>query len=245
MGIEGFPATELHAKSDYPPARTPKELKPHQPALDGIRGIAIIGVLLTHGMTVAPGLQDSFGGRLLAYLLTPGWVGVDLFFVLSGFLITGILLSTKQSRNYFTSFYARRCLRISPIYYLTLTGVLLVGTQSYWYSSMLPSLWGRKVSYFFYLQNIWPFMNHGTLGGLLGHFWSLAVEEQFYLVWPILVLLVPERLLIWMCRGCRMRIAASNMAIFSSSGRFPGIDVNDEQDRGLIYRSFLRYIYAL
>jgi peptidoglycan/LPS O-acetylase OafA/YrhL len=171
----------------------------YKPELDGIRGIAILGVLATHAAVEHPGLGLGGYSRLVRYVFTPGWAGVDLFFVLSGFLITGILLSTKASSNYFKSFYARRCLRIWPIYYVTLLGLVTGAT-------LFPSL-GAVVSrpgpfltsYFLYLQNIPAFLWHGKIGMLMGPFWSLAVEEQFYLIWPVLVLLLSERALGWVC----------------------------------------------
>jgi peptidoglycan/LPS O-acetylase OafA/YrhL len=108
-----------------------------------------------------------------------GWTGVDLFFVLSGFLITGILLDTRDAKNYFSAFYVRRVLRIFPLYYFSL---LLISLLFLPYLNPKVSAFPRVVWYLVYAQN-W------TLQGLprLGHFWSLAVEEQFYLVWPLLV----------------------------------------------------------
>jgi len=115
-------------------------------------------------------------------------MGVDLFFVLSGFLITGILLDTKQSEGYFRNFYARRCLRIWPLYYAALLFMFVV-------VPILRPSDGRAVfearsspwwAYLFFGQNfLIPSPTMAT--GLLGVTWSLAVEEQFYLVWPLMV----------------------------------------------------------
>jgi peptidoglycan/LPS O-acetylase OafA/YrhL len=167
------------------------------PELDGIRGIAILAVLITH---CTPLMRPGYASHFLIALLTPGWAGVELFFVLSGFLITGILLRTKEATNYFRSFYARRILRIFPIYYLTLSAILLFSTGSLWMRSMLPSSPLQRASYYIYLQN-WPiFWTHGFFKySILGHFWSLAVEEQFYIVWPVLIWMLPERLLRRIC----------------------------------------------
>jgi peptidoglycan/LPS O-acetylase OafA/YrhL len=122
-----------------------------------------------------------------------GWVGVDLFFVLSGFLITGILYDTRHARNYFRSFYARRILRIFPLYYAALAVMfvvppllridLLEHTASHW-----PWFW-------LYASNVLTAIE-GWHSRYLQHFWSLAIEEQFYLVWPLLVYLLPRRWLI-------------------------------------------------
>jgi peptidoglycan/LPS O-acetylase OafA/YrhL len=150
--------------------------------LDGVRGLAIIGVLLTHGSYL---IQS----RVMARLFEVGWTGVDLFFVLSGFLITGILIDSKLAVNKGTSFYARRILRIFPIYYLTLGVVLIARTQSAWVASVadMPTLLDR-LSYVFYFKNLAPLWHHGHASQtLLAHFWSLAVEEQFYFVWPLVV----------------------------------------------------------
>jgi peptidoglycan/LPS O-acetylase OafA/YrhL len=92
------------------------------PELDGIRGLAIVGVLFSHGAGLSGLFQDpSLTSKLFRYCMVPLWGGVDLFFALSGFLITGILLKTRSRQNYFSSFYARRMLRIFPIYYFVLT----------------------------------------------------------------------------------------------------------------------------
>lgn len=190
-----------------PPASTEEQLRPaqvsaaeprHKPELDGIRGIAIIAVMLSHA---GPLIQkDGIVSKVLVSAMIPGWSGVELFFALSGFLITGILLRTKRAKNYFSSFYMRRFLRIFPIYYLTLSLILLLATHNSWWNSVIPSLGHTRLSYYFYMQN-WPvFWPHGELRfSAIGHFWSLAVEEQFYLVWPLLAWFLPEDGLLWLC----------------------------------------------
>ena len=155
------------------------------PALDGVRGLAVLAVMFTH--TQASGLphllQDVFGY---------GWIGVDLFFVLSGFLITGILVDTRECSNYFGSFYARRFLRIFPLYY----GFLILAMVAFPYlvaPGYMP-VGGERWLYFAYLMNwtaLAPWHHH-----ILNHFWSLGIEEQFYLVWPLVVLLVDRRRLL-------------------------------------------------
>jgi len=128
------------------------------------------------------------------------WGGVDLFFVLSGFLITGILLRTRTSANYFTSFYARRMLRIFPIYYLALTMSVVAARFSTVVSAALPSTFVWRFSYFIYLQN-WPIFWHGekVMSGLWGAYWSLAVEEQFYFVWPLVLLIASPKMVFRIC----------------------------------------------
>jgi peptidoglycan/LPS O-acetylase OafA/YrhL len=114
-----------------------------------------------------------------------GWSGVDLFFVLSGFLITGILLDTRDSASFFRIFYIRRALRIFPVYFLYVLAVLAFTRPAggWWYLT--------------YLMN-WK-AGHGVSDHYLGHLWSLAVEEQFYFVWPAVVYLVPRRRLAPLC----------------------------------------------
>ncbi|HET9086889.1 MAG TPA: acyltransferase [Acidobacteriaceae bacterium] len=162
----------------------------HLPALDGLRGLAILLVLVSHLML----FNDRTGSRLgdsLAALRGLGWTGVDLFFVLSGFLITGILYDTLQDPRYFRSFYMRRFLRIFPLYYgFLLFMVLLAHWQHF-------SWGGRQYVLLAYLQNtgLWFPVTDFHPGALadLDHFWSLAVEEQFYVFWPLLVFLVRGR----------------------------------------------------
>lgn len=153
--------------------------KQYFPELDGLRGLAILAVMFVH--VPVQSLRPFF---------TLGWVGVDLFFVLSGFLITGILLDNKGNSKFFTTFYARRILRVFPVYYLVLLLVFVVGPAIY------PSTQVYVVtpaSYFLiFLQNVLLDL-HGR--GPLTVTWSLAIEEQFYAVWPLLVSLVPTQIL--------------------------------------------------
>lgn len=170
------------------------------PALDGLRGIAIILVMLHHFTYYRPtaGIDAHIGSVLFFF-----WTGVDLFFVLSGFLITGILLDTRGSDSYFATFYARRILRIFPLYYLVLFlafvvlpqfpalhAVLLGQTEAF----ELPPQW----PYWLYLTNFW-IAEGGWMHGWVDVAWSLAIEEQFYLVWPLTIWLCPPRLLAPLC----------------------------------------------
>ncbi|MCU1238276.1 MAG: acyltransferase 3 [Candidatus Solibacter sp.] len=142
--------------------------------------------------------------RLMVYLrslMWSGWSGVDLFFVLSGFLITGILLDSRSSTNYFKSFYMRRVLRIFPLYYFavitTAIATPLLFTTHPFLRDFYPSKLGW-LSYFFYYHNWWiPLKEHQAR--ILGPLWSLGVEEQFYLLWPACVWLTPSRYLKWVC----------------------------------------------
>jgi peptidoglycan/LPS O-acetylase OafA/YrhL len=168
----------------------------HQRALDGLRGLAVLSVLLFHFVGFENARTAS--ARVLVQIAATGWVGVDLFFALSGFLITGILLDTKGSPHFFRNFYARRALRIFPLYYAVVLAALLMVWQARGGSGpALEAVWHRQAWLWFYAANIedalqgrWVF-NTGRLW--LDHFWSLAVEEQFYLVWPLVVFVLDRR----------------------------------------------------
>jgi peptidoglycan/LPS O-acetylase OafA/YrhL len=175
----------------------------HFPELDGIRGLAILGVLCSHGAGLT-GIFDSVpnspADKLIKFAMVPLWGGVDLFFALSGFLITRILLRTKAKENYFSSFYARRILRIFPIYYLALILSLVAGHFSASFAAQLPPSSSWRLAYFLYLQN-WPVFWHGEkiMGGYWGAYWSLSVEEQFYFAWPLVVFLFAEKTIARIC----------------------------------------------
>ncbi len=163
------------------------------PAFDGLRGIAILLVFIFH---IKPPSESPLNGKVVDFIFGPLWCGVDLFFVLSGFLITGILADTKQHARYFLNFYARRTVRIFPLYYGVLGALFVVLPLM----GMLPipqlkgllagdyykALWDNQAWLWLYLQNFLQARGEHQLPGL-GHFWSLAIEEQFYLVWPFLV----------------------------------------------------------
>lgn len=154
------------------------------PALDGIRGVAVL-LVIPHNTSLVDGVALHGFGYPLKELLLFGWAGVQLFFVLSGFLISGALLDTQDSSNYYSSFYARRALRILPLYYGTLIVSLLLLTPL----QMLPQ---QTLATSHAQIWLWTFLSNWTdplLGGVYGlsHFWSLAVEEQFYLLWPLIL----------------------------------------------------------
>lgn len=167
---------DIHKTEQEKSNGRPLQLSGHMAHLDGIRGIAILGVIAFH--LQIPGCET-------------GWLGVPLFFVLSGFLITGILLDADRA-GYFKTFYARRILRIFPIYYL-LTVVVTVycavkrQPHSDWY-------W-----FFLYIQNYGYSFTGLDFPEMFKHTWSLAVEEQFYLIWPLIVFLSSRRALLVIC----------------------------------------------
>lgn len=152
-------------------------IRQHYPALDGLRGVAILLVVFLHNF------------NFMNYFFF-GWLGVDLFFVLSGFLITDILLNSLDKPHFLRNFYIRRVLRIFPLFYLTLIICLLI----------LPNIKSIHLDASYYTDNqfwLWTYLQnwlfvfkepHGDK--ILLHTWSLAVEEQFYLVWPVTILLI-------------------------------------------------------
>jgi peptidoglycan/LPS O-acetylase OafA/YrhL len=160
------------------------------PQLDAVRGIAIL-IVMFHNI----GLK--YPVFHLQEIFKDGWMGVDLFFVLSGFLITGILLDTKQSDGYFKNFYVRRCLRIWPLYYSLLifmfVGIRFLSRSQFQTVLQQSSPWW---AFPIYLQNflLSPSTN---AAGPLGVTWSLAIEEQFYLVWPLFVRFCSFKQLRW------------------------------------------------
>jgi peptidoglycan/LPS O-acetylase OafA/YrhL len=167
------------------------------PALDGIRGIAIIWVVL-HNTTAMPFAPASRWLHVLPLLAQPGWIGVQLFFALSGFLITAGLLDSRASPHFFRDFYAKRALRILPLYY-TVLFVLLVLLP--WLASPpAPFSSAHQAPLWLFTANWAASLPYG-----FGHFWSLAIEEQFYLVWPLVVLgLAPRglfRVCLWIAAG--------------------------------------------
>lgn len=161
----------------------------HISALDGLRGVAILLVMIYH----------FFPSKFPI-----GWIGVDLFFVLSGFLITGILLRTKESSNYYRNYIAKRVLRIFPLYYFFLI-IFFVVFSFTGFSKNIPEydyLSNTQGWYWLYVQNWLIFFNSTyPQQDILSHFWSLAIEEQFYIFWPFVILITPNRLLVRLCIG--------------------------------------------
>jgi len=152
--------------------------KRHIPQLDGIRGLAIILVISFH-----------YWGNIPIFSF--GWCGVDLFFVLSGYLITSRLIALQQQKNSLQKFYINRALRILPLYYLVLIIFyigfsLLVKKQNFYLFNFYNHSW---LSFVLFFQNWSLIFYNGVKENFLDHFWSLAVEEQFYLIWPFFLYL--------------------------------------------------------
>jgi peptidoglycan/LPS O-acetylase OafA/YrhL len=186
------------------------DFRERMPALDGLRGLAILAVFFYH---YAGGTDQHPHNLVLkaVYGVTRfGWAGVDLFFVLSGFLITGILFDTQNDPGYYKKFYARRSLRIFPIYYLYLAIVAALG--------LVVGVRWRPLDASFLLYVgfpaalIRPDLIPATAYIRITHLWSLCMEEQFYLVWPWLIALLatPKRILrmcgFLMCAALALRM---------------------------------------
>jgi peptidoglycan/LPS O-acetylase OafA/YrhL len=174
--------------------------------LDGIRGLAVLGVLAWH-----------WAQPYLRYCPL-GIISVRVFFTLSGFLITGILLRARRENERaggpwwapVRSFYIRRVMRIFPLYYLVLAVILIGG---------VPAARQYFVWHLLYLSNFLQANMH-ELGGSTSHFWSLAVEEQFYLFWPWLVLFMPRRAIPWMIVGMLVIGPVYRLTIFATTDNY-------------------------
>lgn len=201
----------------HQPARFSERL----PALDGIRGLAIIWVVLHNTTELLPPALHGVA-HVLVFLVHPGWIGVGLFFALSGFLITGGLLDTQGASNYFQAFYARRALRILPLYYTVLTLLLIVVPALQRGPTLLHARLTEQLSLWLFIVN-WT---HTAPYGF-AHFWSLAVEEQFYLFWPFIVHRLSTRRLFTVCvyiallalvtRGIMVFSGASSWTVYTAT----------------------------
>jgi peptidoglycan/LPS O-acetylase OafA/YrhL len=176
-----------------------EKVRAHFAELDGIRGIAILMVFLLHTVV----LPDQ-GYEFLRGVLSIGHFGVDLFFCLSGFLITGILFSAKGDRHYFRNFYARRALRIFPLYYLYLILYYLFVVRFHvinFGAAKDAQAAGDLHWVWFYGTNVLIAKQGHYLTASLNHFWTLAVEEHFYFLWPLLVFSLRRKTLLACTEG--------------------------------------------
>ena len=164
----------------------------HIPALDGIRGLAVTMVVLLHFLTAA--VPQNFLEKVLLMAAGKGAAFLDLFFVLSGFLITGILLDSKEQNRFFSRFFIRRTLRIFPLFYAVLICVTLfvycepeiAGLEGERFREAAPWAWTYLYNFFLVAKGEWYITS-------VDHFWSLAVEEQFYFVWPFAIYFISRR----------------------------------------------------
>jgi len=188
----------------------------HVPALDGVRGLAILAILMIH-LLQSNNESTSMVVQMLLDIRNLLWIGVPLFFVLSGYLITGILFDTLGSQTYFLAFYGRRILRIFPLYYGVLLVLLLLTRPMHmdWH--------GQAYRLLTYTPNI-PFtrewLDNPSRYIELRQLWSLAVEEQFYLIWPVMIFWLRSRRRIFVATlvGATMSLALRTALALSGFG---------------------------
>ncbi|MBN1611280.1 MAG: acyltransferase [Polyangiaceae bacterium] len=229
--IQGTEVTRPPSSDGPSHEGSPTQLRPsrsgqdHLPVLDGIRGIAILAVLLVHfgSSEMEPALRTgSWFERAYDKLASTGGCGVDLFFVLSGFLITRILLRARGKKNAWRNFYSRRVLRIFPLYYFALTLVfVLVPVVSQQAADTTAELRSHQIWLWTYANNYTPLLGMELQQSWLNlnHFWSLAVEEQFYLVWPFLVFWLPARRIFWVLGGLVLTAVATKLVLLDAGNR--------------------------
>jgi peptidoglycan/LPS O-acetylase OafA/YrhL len=207
------PPSQLATDRPVPDVRAPDVRAPdvrapgeHIPALDGARGLAVL-MVLAHNFNVIGGALSA-PANAVGLLMDLGWVGVQLFFVLSGFLITGILLESRDADNYYRAFLGRRALRIFPLYYAVLLVAFVV----------VPLVAGTRIAGHEHQIWLWTYTAnwaepYGLGVALFPHFWSLAIEEQFYLAWPLIVRWLSPRRLFHLCLGLIVIAFASRLAL--------------------------------
>jgi peptidoglycan/LPS O-acetylase OafA/YrhL len=194
------------------PARPSLVLPAHLPALDGVRGVAIFFVVVHMlSLLVAP---PDWPGRLLSSFFSYGWMGVQLFFALSGFLITGILLDTRDAPNHLSTFYARRFLRIFPLYYGTLFVAFVVLPVLGAAPAAIEHDRPHQIWLWTYLSNWVSTTGFGSEG--FHHFWSLCVEEQFYIVWPFALLSLGPRGCLRLCLAVAVAALGTRVALLAA-----------------------------
>jgi len=196
----------------------------HIPVLDGVRGLAVFMVFCFHvWLGAVKGTQLGAGLPFYSHIVQFGATGVDLFFVLSGFLITSILYKTREMPHFYRAFFARRVIRIFPLYYLCLVLYFLVtplGLRIFGREDLLadPMFNAPAFLIWTYTTNWLPFFPGATpIPPILQHFWSLAVEEQFYVTWPWIVKKLKRQQLMILCL-CLMAVSFALRQYFVSQG---------------------------
>lgn len=199
-------------------------LRGHVPALDAIRGLAI--VLVTMYRFHPPVSNAGPWESAFASVVTSFSHGVDLFFVLSGFLITGILYDSKQKPAYFRSFYLRRTLRIFPLYYAVLLFSLVILPRFVpTATSHYPLAYEQPIWLWLYSANLQQVWHGGWCLGVFDHFWSLAVEEHFYVIWPLVIFATSRESAMRVCNVLFLGCAAGRAIWLVAGGSDVGAEV--------------------
>jgi peptidoglycan/LPS O-acetylase OafA/YrhL len=208
-------------------AEVPAEIRTSKPGqtsgriavVDGLRGVAILAVVFYHIQLYALTSGTALWERVYHDAAGSGWAGVDLFFVLSGFLITGILFQSRDRKDYYRVFYARRTLRIFPLYYLSLLlffGVAPLVLKLMHHDAAISRLIQPESQIF-----AWSYILNWRIGLassffvvpiFIQHFWSLSIEEQFYLCWPFVIRTLAHRGLIIACAALVAASLAARVA---------------------------------
>lgn len=201
--------------------------------LDGLRGVAVVLVMALHLFKRAAYFTEHPVLETFTTITTVGWVGVDIFFALSGFLITSILLRSKTEEHYFKNFYVRRALRILPLYYVAILFVLLFAPKvEPEFTSQLNTALPIMLLY----QQNWALLFKGFyITQYLGITWSLAIEEQFYFIWPFIVYKLDRERLIKVSIGY---IIISTMARVLGTLLWPNLS---QASTFFYYTSFVRF----
>lgn len=191
------------------PAATVWAPQQHLPELDGVRGLAILLVTVYRFAREVP--TESLPGEVLSSVVSLGERGVDLFFVLSGFLITGVLLDSAKHTHQLRNFFVRRTLRIFPLYFAALALLL----------TALPAVWPRPIFVEAQQQQfyLWTYLANARITwldewcyGYLDPFWSLSVEEHFYLLWPLVIFCLSVRRSMWFAVFAGIACAVARVA---------------------------------
>ena len=193
---------------------------PHIVPLDGLRGIAVLMVMFGHfwlGQKPATAADEA-----VFTFVQNGWMGVDLFFVLSGFLITGILLEAKGSSHYFRNFYARRILRIFPLYWGFLFAYFVILPLFLHAGSPFTADGSTRLFFWLYGSNLLSLVKGASIPPGLNHFWTLAIEEQFYMIWPAIVFALSTKTLKRVCIALVFLAFAFRALLFGTAFQHTG-----------------------
>jgi peptidoglycan/LPS O-acetylase OafA/YrhL len=179
------------------------ETRGHVRSLDGLRGVAILMIMVLHFYNEAF-MKECYPivGPILTKLALAGIWGVELFLVLSGYLITQVLLDSKGQQGYFRNFYSKRALRILPLYYVSLLVVFQIVPRVCPLDAVAKELTARQWWLWLFLSNVPGSVPlDGSSLYSLGHFWMLAMQVHFYVLWPLVVLALSQRRLVQVCVG--------------------------------------------